>query len=65
MTVGTQTASGLTFNVGGYTLASGTLTLNTGAVITTSGGTTTFASTLSLAGAGGVALTKTGAGTLP
>ncbi len=64
VTVGTQTASGLTFNVGGYTLQSGTLTLNTGSVITTSGGTTTFASSLFLGGAGGVALTKTGAGTL-
>ena len=67
VTVGSQSASGLTFNVGGYTLSnvtSGTLTLSTGSVITTNGGTTTFASTLNLAGAGGVALTKTGAGTL-
>jgi hypothetical protein len=53
VTVGTQTAGGLTFNVGGYTLASGTLTMDTGSVITTSGGTTTLPSSLSLAGAAG------------
>ena len=64
VTVGTQTAGGLTFNVGGYTLTGGTLTLNTGAVITTSGGTTTFDGTLKLAGTNTTALTKTGSGTL-
>ena len=64
VTVGTETAGGLTFNVGGYTLASGTLTLNTGSFIATTSGTTTFASTLNLAGAAGVALTKTGSGIL-
>ena len=67
VTVGTQTASGLTFNVGGYTLGSATagmLTLNTGSIITTTTGLTTFASTLNLAGAAGVTLTKTGSGTL-
>ena len=61
----TQTVGGLTFNVGAYTLSNGTLALN-GAptTITTTSGTTTFASTLLLTGAGGIQITKTGAGTL-
>ena len=64
VTVGTQTAGGLTVNTGGYAFQSGTLKLNPGAVISLAGGTTTFASTLGLSGAGGVTITKTGAGTL-
>ena len=65
VTVGTQTASGLTFGVDGYLLNTGTLTLTSGSVITTSGGSTaTFGSALNLAGAAGASITKTGAGTL-
>ncbi|MDB5324901.1 MAG: hypothetical protein JWM57_470, partial [Phycisphaerales bacterium] len=63
VTVGTQTASGLTFNVGGYTFATGTLTLTNGSIIATNGGTTTLANTVNLAAAGGAAVTKTGLGT--
>jgi autotransporter-associated beta strand protein len=61
----TQTVGGLTFNVGAYTLSNGTLALN-GAptTFTTTNGTTTFASSLFLTGAGGIQITKTGAGTL-
>jgi len=60
-----QTAGGLTFNAGAYTLSNGTLALN-GAptTITTTSGTTTFASSLFLTGAGGIQITKTGSGTL-
>ncbi|MDB5324902.1 MAG: uncharacterized protein JWM57_471 [Phycisphaerales bacterium] len=64
VTVGTQSANGLTFNVAGYSLASGTLTLASGSVFLTSTGTSTLASTLALAGTTTNALTKTGSGVL-
>ncbi len=65
VTVGTTyTAGGLTFNAG-YALTGGTLTLDNNTIIATNNGsTTTLDSTVSLAGAGGVALTKAGVGTL-
>ena len=60
VTVGTQTAGGLIFNVGGYTLQSGTLTLNAGTSINTATGNTTISAVLT--GTNGFA--KDGAGTL-
>ncbi len=61
----TQSVNGLTFNVGGYTIATGTLSF-TGAptTITTNGGTTTIAPNATLTSAAGAQITKTGAGTL-
>ena len=61
VTVGTQSANGVTFNTPGYTLSGGTLTLAAGSSVNTatSGGTTTVTATMSSS-----ALTKTGVGTL-
>lgn len=66
VTVGTQSASGLTFNTTGYTLAAtGTLTLTGAPTISLgSGVTATMGSGLTLAGAAGIAINVTGGGTL-
>ena len=69
VTVGTQTAGGLTFNTTGYTLSNptaATLTLSGAPSVFTlsSGVTATLGTNLTLGGAGGVALSVTGGGTL-
>ncbi len=66
VTVGTESADGLTFNSTNYTLApSGTLTLTGNPVISlASGVTATMGSGLTLAGAAGLPIEVTGAGTL-
>ncbi len=69
VTVGAQTAGGLTFNTNGYTLSNATaatLTLSGAPTVFTLGNgvTATFGANLTLGGAGGIPLTVTGGGTL-
>ena len=69
VTVGTQTAGGLTFNTNGYTLSNATaatLTLSGAPTvfILGTGVTATFGANLTLSGPGGIPLTVTGGGTL-
>jgi fibronectin-binding autotransporter adhesin len=66
VTAGTETVGGLTFNIGGYTVSGGTLSLTPSSgsafVFSTNGGTSTITSAVT--STAGTSFEKTGAGTL-